>query len=243
MHAQHGDEQRERGDDDEAGVRDDLVRRLAPAALAAVVALGRERERRGQREQARSSRRVWSVRRIAPDYMGRRSLDRMAVVIASDLAKDMAGEPLLRGVSFRLERRERMTLSGPQRLGQDDAAADARGRDLGRRRRARVRQGHAGRAARPAPAARARPLAARLRALGRRKELLAIEERLAELEQAMAEGATDAGHARRLRDGAGAARARRRLRLARGRQRDAARARLPRRATSTARSRRSPAAS
>ena len=38
--------------------------------------------------------------------------DRMAVVIASDLAKDMVGEPLLRGVSFRLERRERLTLSG-----------------------------------------------------------------------------------------------------------------------------------
>src|SRR3990170_6645469 len=36
----------------------------------------------------------------------------MAVLIASDLAKDMAGEPLLRGVSFLLERRDRMTLSG-----------------------------------------------------------------------------------------------------------------------------------
>jgi ATP-binding cassette subfamily F protein 3 len=36
----------------------------------------------------------------------------MAVVIASDLAKDMSGEPLLRGVSFKLERRDRMTLSG-----------------------------------------------------------------------------------------------------------------------------------
>src|SRR4051794_35316654 len=36
----------------------------------------------------------------------------MAVLIASDIAKDMAGEPLLRGVSFRLERRDRMTLSG-----------------------------------------------------------------------------------------------------------------------------------
>src|SRR5919109_1181534 len=31
----------------------------------------------------------------------------MAVLIASDLAKDIAGEPLLRGVSFRLERRDR----------------------------------------------------------------------------------------------------------------------------------------
>jgi len=36
----------------------------------------------------------------------------VAVLIASDLAKDMAGDPLLRGVSFKLERRERMTIAG-----------------------------------------------------------------------------------------------------------------------------------
>ncbi|HYY05764.1 MAG TPA: ATP-binding cassette domain-containing protein, partial [Candidatus Limnocylindria bacterium] len=36
----------------------------------------------------------------------------MAVAIASDLRKDIAGEPLLRGVSFKLEQRERLTLSG-----------------------------------------------------------------------------------------------------------------------------------
>jgi ATP-binding cassette subfamily F protein 3 len=36
----------------------------------------------------------------------------MAVVLASDLAKDMAGDPLFRNVSFKLERRDRMTLSG-----------------------------------------------------------------------------------------------------------------------------------
>jgi ATP-binding cassette subfamily F protein 3 len=36
----------------------------------------------------------------------------MALLIASDLQKDMAGEPLLRGVSFKLERRERMTIAG-----------------------------------------------------------------------------------------------------------------------------------
>ncbi|HEY2771879.1 MAG TPA: ABC-F family ATP-binding cassette domain-containing protein [Solirubrobacteraceae bacterium] len=36
----------------------------------------------------------------------------MAVVIASDLGKDIAGDPLLRGISFKLERRDRMTLSG-----------------------------------------------------------------------------------------------------------------------------------
>ncbi len=36
----------------------------------------------------------------------------MAVLIASDLHKDLAGKPLLRGVSFKLERRERMTIAG-----------------------------------------------------------------------------------------------------------------------------------
>ena len=36
----------------------------------------------------------------------------MALLTASDLRKDIAGRPLLRGVSFRLERRERLTLAG-----------------------------------------------------------------------------------------------------------------------------------
>src|SRR3954453_17371492 len=36
----------------------------------------------------------------------------MAVCIGSDLGKDIAGEPLLRGVSFKVERRDRLTLSG-----------------------------------------------------------------------------------------------------------------------------------
>src|SRR5436189_1768364 len=36
----------------------------------------------------------------------------MAVCMGSDLAKDMAGEPPLRGVSFKVERRDRLTLSG-----------------------------------------------------------------------------------------------------------------------------------
>ncbi len=36
----------------------------------------------------------------------------MAVLIASDLSKDMAGDPLLRGVSFKVERRERLTIAG-----------------------------------------------------------------------------------------------------------------------------------
>jgi ATP-binding cassette subfamily F protein 3 len=36
----------------------------------------------------------------------------MAVLTVSDLHKDVAGRPLLRGVSFKLERRERLTLAG-----------------------------------------------------------------------------------------------------------------------------------
>jgi ATP-binding cassette subfamily F protein 3 len=36
----------------------------------------------------------------------------MALLIASDMHKDIAGRPLLRGVSFKLERRERLTIAG-----------------------------------------------------------------------------------------------------------------------------------
>jgi ATP-binding cassette subfamily F protein 3 len=36
----------------------------------------------------------------------------VAVVIASDLSKDMAGSPLMQGVSFKLERRDRLTIAG-----------------------------------------------------------------------------------------------------------------------------------
>jgi ATP-binding cassette subfamily F protein 3 len=36
----------------------------------------------------------------------------MALLIASDMHKDIAGQPLLRGVSFKLGRRERMTVAG-----------------------------------------------------------------------------------------------------------------------------------
>src|SRR3954471_22283554 len=36
----------------------------------------------------------------------------MAVLLGSDIGKDMAGEPLFRGVSLKLERGERLTLSG-----------------------------------------------------------------------------------------------------------------------------------
>jgi ATP-binding cassette, subfamily F, member 3 len=41
----------------------------------------------------------------------------MAVVIASNLRKEIAGDPLFDGVSFKLERRDRLSLSGPNGAG------------------------------------------------------------------------------------------------------------------------------
>src|SRR4029079_8994589 len=105
-HAHHEDEQREEGDQEEAGVGDDLVVGLTPEALAAVVTLG-QRDRRGQGEQRDGEQ--GGVEASAHRRGGYLSSTRMAVLIASDLAKDMAGVPLLRGVSFRLERRDRLT--------------------------------------------------------------------------------------------------------------------------------------
>ncbi len=42
----------------------------------------------------------------------RPTMPAMALLLASDLHIDVAGQPLLRGVSFKLERRERMTIAG-----------------------------------------------------------------------------------------------------------------------------------
>ncbi|HEY7076651.1 MAG TPA: ATP-binding cassette domain-containing protein, partial [Solirubrobacteraceae bacterium] len=115
----------------------------------------------------------------------------MSVVIASDLAKDMVGEPLLRGVSFTLERRERLTLSGRNGSGKTtllrmlagESSVDGGELVLGKDVRVALHD------QRP-PRDRDRSL--RDYVLSGARELLALEERLATLEQAMAEGATDA---------------------------------------------------
>ena len=115
----------------------------------------------------------------------------MAVVIASDLAKDMAGEPLLRGVSFRLERRERLTLSGRNGSGKTTllrmlaGESSVDGGELVLAKGTRV-------ALHDQRPPRDRDLSLRDYVLSGAKELLAIEARLAQLEHAMAEGATDA---------------------------------------------------
>jgi ATP-binding cassette, subfamily F, member 3 len=114
----------------------------------------------------------------------------MAVVIASDLGKDMAGEPLLRSVSFRLDRRDRMTLSGRNGSGKTtllrmlagEASIDVGELILAKGVKVALHD------QRPP---RERDLSLREYVLSGAAELVALEARLAELEQAMAAGAHD----------------------------------------------------
>jgi ATP-binding cassette, subfamily F, member 3 len=114
----------------------------------------------------------------------------VAVVIASDLAKDMAGTPLLRGVSFRLERRDRLTLAGRNGAGKTtllrmlSGETSIDGGELSFQKGVRL-------ALHDQRPPRERAITLRDYVLSGCGELLAIEGRLAELEQAMAGGATD----------------------------------------------------
>jgi ATP-binding cassette subfamily F protein 3 len=114
----------------------------------------------------------------------------MAVLIASDLGKDVAGEPLLRGISFKLERRDRMTLSGRNGAGKTtllrmlagEASVDSGELVLGKGIKISLHD------QRPP---RRRDLTLRDYVLSGARELVAIEEQLDALEQAMAGGAHD----------------------------------------------------
>jgi ATP-binding cassette subfamily F protein 3 len=114
----------------------------------------------------------------------------VAVVIASDLGKDIAGEPLLRGISFKLERRDRMTLSGRNGAGKTTllrmlaGEASIDGGELVLAKGAKV-------ALHDQRPPRERAITLRDYILSGARELVAIEEELAKLEQAMAEGAHD----------------------------------------------------
>ena len=114
----------------------------------------------------------------------------MAVVIASDLGKDIAGEPLLRGISFKLERRERMTLSGRNGAGKTTLLRMLAGEasiDFGEL----VLAKNVKLALHDQRPPRERGVSLRDYVLSGARELVAIEEELASLEQAMAGGAHD----------------------------------------------------
>jgi ATP-binding cassette subfamily F protein 3 len=114
----------------------------------------------------------------------------VAVVIASDLAKDMAGEPLLRGISFKLERRDRMTLSGRNGSGKTTllrmlaGEASIDGGELVLAKDVKI-------ALHDQRPPRERDLSLRQYVLTGAAELVAIEQELAALESAMAGGAHD----------------------------------------------------
>src|SRR6478609_1046829 len=114
----------------------------------------------------------------------------MAVVLGSDLAKDMAGEPLLRGVSFKLERRDRLTLSGRNGSGKTtllrmlSGETGIDGGELSFQKEVRVSL-HDQRPPRD------RDLTLRDYVLSGCKELLALEAQLSALEAEMASGSMD----------------------------------------------------
>jgi ATP-binding cassette subfamily F protein 3 len=114
----------------------------------------------------------------------------MALLIASDMHKDMAGQPLLRGVSFKLERRERLTIAGRNGAGKTTLLRMLSGETTIDRGELSIAKGvrialHDQRPPRE------RGMALRDYLLSGCAEELQIEAQLAELEAKMAGGASD----------------------------------------------------
>jgi ATP-binding cassette subfamily F protein 3 len=111
----------------------------------------------------------------------------MAVLIASDLHKDIAGKPLLGGVSFKLERRERMTIAGRNGAGKTTLLRMLAGETRIDRGELSVAKG-ARIALHDQRPPRERELSLRDYVLGACAHELAAEAELAQLEQRMAQG-------------------------------------------------------
>jgi ATP-binding cassette subfamily F protein 3 len=111
----------------------------------------------------------------------------VAVAIASDLSKDMSGVPLLRGVSFKLERRDRLTIAGRNGAGKTtllrmlSGETSIDGGELVFQKGVRV-------ALHDQRPPRDQDVTLRDYVLSACKEQLALEEELGRLEVAMAEG-------------------------------------------------------
>ena len=144
----------------------------------------------------------------------------MAVVIASNLRKELAGTLLFDGVSFSVERRDRVALSGPNGAGKTTllrilaGETEKHGGELAFAKGTRV-------ALHDQRPPLEQELTLREYVLAGARDLVVLEEELRRLEDAMTQG--DAEPVRR---GAGTARARRRLRVARPCDLRRARARL-----------------
>ncbi len=121
----------------------------------------------------------------------------VAVLIASNLAKDVAGRTLLRGISFKLERRDRMALAGPNGVGKTtllrmlvgEESLDGGELVVGKDVRVAL--------ADQRPPSRSEALTLREYVLTGARELVSIEAELSRLEHAMAAGAHDAATLRR----------------------------------------------
>src|ERR671927_1799005 len=120
----------------------------------------------------------------------------MAVLIAANLRKELAGDPLFDGVSFKVERRDRLALAGPNGAGKTTllralaGEGSLQGGELAWEKGARV----ALHDQRP-PATSDRPL--REYVLAGTADLAAVEEELRALERRMAGGDHDAATLRR----------------------------------------------
>src|SRR5688500_9980680 len=123
---------------------------------------------------------------MAPTLVG------MAVLIASDLAKDMAGRPLLRGVSFKLERRDRLTIAGRNGAGKTtllrmlSGESSIDGGEVILQKGARV-------VLHDQRPPRERDVSLRDYVTSGAKDLVAMEEDLRRMEDEMAAGASEAG--------------------------------------------------